>query len=322
MLRREPLPLVILGGRDRQPAELPEGTTAHILSGYKGMNLQIGGEPLIAAVVRRYRSSGAFDPIWVAGPREIYGEAVAGAEVIDTDGHLAANLRATLHHLWNAGFSGALAFSSCDVLPEVDELHILLEDYHAHAPSDYWMPQIRVPEDPSLLGASQYKPRYGLKTSRSSEPVDVLPGHLVIMRPEGFRYELLFAYFEAVYVTRSTPLRRRVVIMGLRLLFYMLRKDFKTLLTGGGPGMTYECGRHGYAIARRLPREELTFEQLAYLVSRCFVRRSQRRQHPSWRGRMPLFDALSLAKDIDTEEEAQEAQEALGNLSTPGAEKP
>ena len=50
------IPIVILAGSDRRPAEMPaDGRHEHPLSGYKGVDIRIGGRSLVATVIDRLR---------------------------------------------------------------------------------------------------------------------------------------------------------------------------------------------------------------------------------------------------------------------------
>ncbi len=59
------------GGSDRQPAALPpQGSDLHPALRLQGARRPLGGRCLIEHLVDRLRSTGVFDPIWVAGPAE------------------------------------------------------------------------------------------------------------------------------------------------------------------------------------------------------------------------------------------------------------
>jgi hypothetical protein len=73
------LPLVILGGSDRRAAALPEAAAGkHPLTGYKGVDVRLGGRPLVEVVAERFLASGAFEPVYVAGPEAVYRACAAG----------------------------------------------------------------------------------------------------------------------------------------------------------------------------------------------------------------------------------------------------
>ena len=55
----------------------------------------------------------------------------------------------------------------------------------------------------------------------------------------------------------------------------------------------------------------MTSDEVAERIRRVFFRYRHRRRYPERKGRFPMLHALSLAKDIDTEEEASEAARSL-----------
>ena len=76
------LPLVILGGSDRKPSDLPpEGRGKHALSGCKAVDIHIDGRRLIEIVVERFKAAGAFHPIYIAGPAYAYSKTQVDSEV-------------------------------------------------------------------------------------------------------------------------------------------------------------------------------------------------------------------------------------------------
>ncbi len=65
--------------------------------------------------------------------------------------------------------------------------------------------------------------------------------------------------------------------------------------------------------AARLLREgSITRPALEDALRKIFVRQRHRRRHPERRIHLPIVEALSLARDIDTEEEAQELGGSVG----------
>ena len=109
-----PVPLVVLGGGDRRPARLPaEGRGKHPLTGHKGLDLRIGGRRLIELVLERMRASGAFDPIFVAGPAEAYRAAGIGVDLIDTNSSFGVNIGAAVEAASAARPGSAIAFTTC-----------------------------------------------------------------------------------------------------------------------------------------------------------------------------------------------------------------
>lgn len=300
------LPLIVLGGRDRRGSELGSpGLTP--LSGYKALDLRIAGRPLIEHVIERWRAIGEFAPIYLAGPAERYrGVAPDEVELVDTDGGFGHNLMAGVDAVIERHGCGPTAVTTSDVLPDERELGELVGHYRACEPCDFWMPQIRVPDDPERLGASQWKPRYRIASAEGETPVETLPCHLVIADVAAVRLDLMRQLFDIAYRTRNQPIRRRGMAVARRLLGWLLRRDLGGMLRGRAPLLTWETARYGIAMARELAAGTISAPRLAELIRRIYVRRSHRRAHPERRGYLPVIDGLSLAKDIDTEGEARE----------------
>lgn len=313
------IPIIILGGRDRRGSRLPDaGEGKHPLRGYKAVDLRIGGRPLIATLVERLEACGAFGPIYVAGPARLYESLGLPIEVVDTDGGFSENIRTSVEAV-TAAFPGRpIAITSCDILPDLDDLDRLIRDYREHQPSDFWLPQIRVPEDRTLLGESTWKPQYRFVPEGGGEPVATLPGHLMIFDPAAMRTDLVYRMFDLAYNTRNRPVKMRRKVMLRALLRYFLTQDLKALVTFRPPVLTWEVVRHGTLLTHGLRRGDLTVEDIAGHARTMLMERSHRKAHPERRGRLPILDGLSLAKDIDTEEEAREAERRLmGDESVP-----
>lgn len=308
------IPIIILGGRDRRGSRLPEaGEGKHPLRGYKAVDLRIGGRPLIATLVERLQACGAFEPIYVAGPAQLYAGLGLPIETIDTDADFAQNIRAAIETVTAAFPDRNIAITSCDILPEVADLDRLMRDYRAHEPSDFWLPQIRVPEDRTLLGESTWKPQYRFVPQDGGEPVATLPGHLMILDAAAMRSDLVYRMFELAYSTRNRPVKTRRKVMLRTLLGYFLMQDLKALLTLRAPVLTWEVVRHGTLVTRGLRRGDLPTEEIADHARTMLFERAHRKAHPERRGRLPVLEGLSLAKDIDTEEEAREAERRLAD---------
>ncbi|MDX1390672.1 MAG: hypothetical protein R3344_15895, partial [Acidobacteriota bacterium] len=110
-----PIPLIILGGADRKPARLPEGTRDHHpLSGCKGVDVRLHGRCLIEEVRDRLDRSRAFDPIWIAGPRATYLEAGVEGRVVDTNGSFGDNIRAGIEAVGSELGERPMAIVTCD----------------------------------------------------------------------------------------------------------------------------------------------------------------------------------------------------------------
>jgi hypothetical protein len=312
------IPIIILGGRDRRGSRLPEaGEGKHPLRGYKAVDLTIGGRPLISILVERLRACGAFDPIYVAGPALLYESLDLPIRVVDTDGDFAQNIRASLERVTDDFPASHVAFTTCDILPEPTDLERLMRDYRAHLPLDFWVPQIRVPGEPSQLGESAWKPRYEFVPEGESEPVATLPGHMLIVDPAAMRTALVYRMFELAYRTRNRPVELRKKVMMRSLLKYLLGQDLKRLMTLRAPVLTWEVISGGKVVALGLREGDQPSQTIADMARKMLIRRRHRKAHPESKGRMPVLDGLSMAKDIDTEEEAREAERRLGGDESP-----
>ncbi|HVR29307.1 MAG TPA: NTP transferase domain-containing protein [Thermoanaerobaculia bacterium] len=299
------IPLIILGGSDLTPAALPpQGRDLHPLSGCKGIDVRLDGRCLIEHLIDRLRESGAFGPVWVAGPAAAYRRAAASIEVIDTDRGFGENIRVGLETVVQSCPQSVVAFTTCDILPEPAELERVLEDYHRGAPCDLWFPLILTDEG-EALGASEWKPRYRILPAPGEPAAVVLPGHLAIVDPASLRLSMLYRLFDLGYRTRNRPIRYRRSYMLRHVLWTLLRQDFLHLLALRLPTVTWDCVRSGLAAAAGLRRGAITREELEGHMRRVFVTRSHRLRHPERRVRMPFLRAMSLARDIDTVEEAR-----------------
>jgi hypothetical protein len=313
MSYHDSVPLIILAGSDPQPAELPEsGAGLHPLKGAKGMDLRIGGRPIIDLLLERVVASACFEPIFIAGPQAVYGEARNGASVIDTDSTFGHNIEAAVEVVMAACPGKPIAVTTCDILPEVDELHRLMEDYYRHAPLDFWFPLILAPEEPRQMGASYWKPKYQIKPSADSEPRTLLPGHLMVVDTAAARLPLIYRSFDVAYRSRNRPILYRLGLIISHVFFGLLVQDLLHLLAFRLPTMTFTVINNGIALALHLRKGIITSEELAERLRRIFVRYRHRRRYPERQGRLPLMHALSLAKDIDTEEEAKEIAREIG----------
>jgi hypothetical protein len=306
------LPLIILGGRDRRGTTLPAaGQDKERLKGYKGADLRIGGRPLIAVAIDRWRQVGFFDPIFVAGPRAIYQDLVdPSVRLIDTDGELGENLRAVVERIV-AEKLGQVATTTCDILPDPAELSRVIADLDAHQPVDFFMPLARVPADEAKLGASDWKPKYWVKPDGERDAVPILPGHLIVGNLEELRVRFIYLFFDQLYRTRNRSVTYRRVVITRSLLGSLLREDLKHLFSLRLPHITFTVVLNALLLASRLAAGSATTKDFENRLRYVFLRRGIRLAHPGRRGRIPVLNCLSLAKDIDTVEEALEVSAAV-----------
>lgn len=300
------IPIVILGGSDRQPAALPrQGRDKHPLSGYKGARLRYRGRPLITTIVERLDACEVFAPIFIAGPERVYRPIRGLAEVIDTDGTFGENIRAATETVRFALPGHPIGFITCDILPETDTLRQLMAIYAGAAPYDLWFPLVRVPKDARRLGASAWKPRYRIRPDAGQPAEEVLPGHLVVADPAAMRLEFIYRLFQLGYKTRNRPMshRRRVMVRGI--LAELLYQDLLHILGLRLPTLTWNVLGSGLPTARKLKEGTATRTRIENTLRRIFVRAQHRRRYRDRRISLPFVDALSLAIDVDTEEEAR-----------------
>jgi hypothetical protein len=301
------VPIVVLAGSDRKAPVLPDAAhDEHPIAGYKGLDVRIADRPLAALVVERVSAVRSLGPVHLVGPARAFGS-LAGARtrLIDSDGSFGENIRAAVRGARAERPEGPLAFITCDVLPEVAALESLVEEYRRGAPYDLWFPLVRFPEDERRLGASAWKPFYRMAPHRGEPAVRLLPGHFVIADPEALRLDFLYRLFDLGYRTRNRPIAARRGVMVRGVLAGLLIQDLRNALTLRAPTLTWTVLVTGIAAARKLYAEAISRTELEDALRRIFVRARHRRLHPRRRVALPIVDALSLALDIDTEEEAR-----------------
>lgn len=307
----EPIPITILGGSDRKRSRLPEaGRRLHPLAAYKGAALYMDGLPLALVLAKRLIASGGFLPVTIAGPARIYKPLIdelwredAPLRVIDTDSTVAHNLRrAVLDH--EARHDSPLAVLACDVLPSVEELRELRSEFERVRPVALWLPLIASPSDPKELGAFAWKPKYRvLPVMRGDKAIPILPGHLAILKPARLRLGLALSLMDAAYRTRNRPVASRRWAMLWRVSGSLLWADLLQLLRLRPPTRTLSVVLGGLRISNALRAKELDARDLERMLTDAFVRQLWRKlERPV---QLPVLDYLSLAEDIDTEEEAR-----------------
>lgn len=318
MTSRRPIPLVILGGSDPQPVQLPEsGAGKHPLVGPKGLQVEVAGEPLIDRLIGRLRQVDLLAPIYIAGPQRLYGASRRGVEVIDTDGSFGENARRAVEGVEARHPGAPIAMTACDILPDLDELRAVLGDFQEHRPLDFWFPLILAPER-RRLGASAWKPQYRMAPRAGEPPVRVLPGHLIVVDPQALRLGFIYRSFELAYRSRNRSLVYRFFFVVGHLLLHLAGQDLRQIRRLRIPKITLTVVYQAAVIVSKLRRGTMTSDELARRFRLIYVHSGHRRRHPDRLGRLPLVDALTLAMDLDTEEEAAELAQQLA-AGDPGA---
>ena len=315
-MTRPQIPLIILGGRDRRLAEMADnGRGRRPLQGYKGAELQFGGKPLIQTLVDRMAACGVFAPILIAGPRHVYEPWLEGAEIIDTDDGFGDNLKAGTEWARRELQPRLLAVTTCDILPDPDELREIADDLAEwHESLDFWMPQITFSEAPGTLGASDWKPKYRLVPREGGPSVPILPGHMIIADPEAVRLSFVYRFFGLLYRTRNRSLSYRRLVVARHLLWGLVLEDLHHLSRLRLPTVLLSVAYSSLLMAAKLKAGTASVSEMEFHIRRALIRRSHRREHPERHGRVLLCRTMSLAKDVDTEEEARE----LADLDTRG----
>ena len=304
---RQAIPLVILAGADRKPARLPEqGRDKHPLKGYKAVEVRIDGKTLIENVVERLEASGGFAPIYIAGPRHVYEKYAGNARVVHADGSFGHNVQVSVERVQSEHPGSPVGFTVCDILPEARTLARLLSNYAEHAPCDLWVPMVRAPERPEKLGASAWKPAYGIVPENEDAPVRVLPGHLVVGDPHALRLKFLYRLIDLGYSTRNRSIDYRRGQMTRGILADMLMHDLRLMARLKLPTFTWSVLRAVIPAAKLLRQGTITQRRLEETIRRVFVKQRHRWAYPDRRVVVPIVEALSMARDIDTEEEATE----------------
>lgn len=307
-----PIPLIILGGSDRTATRLPKaGADKHPLTGFKGVDVRIDGRPMIEHVIDSTSRTGAFDPIYIAGP-ETYYAGVPGASVIDTNASFGGNIQASTEAVRSAHPGSPIAYITCDVVPEAGSLATLMARYRASAPCDAWFPLIKAPDDREELGASSWKPAYRVSAEQGEPPTRILPGHLMVIDPEAFRLKFAYRLFELAYSSRNRSIDRRRGILVRGVIVELVLQDFRHLFSLRMPNLTWSVLAAGLPAGAKLRSGTITRRQLEGALRKIFVTYRHRRRYPHRRILTPVVDALALALDIDTEEEARERGGHLG----------
>jgi len=301
------IPVTILSGSDRKAGQLPEsGAGLHALAAYKGVAVTMEGRPLIEILVTRLNATEGFGPVTIAGPERVYGPLGLPADIVDTDGSVAANLRAAIDRHLAVHGEKPMGLLACDVVPTVEDLTELRNDYERDRPCAGWFPLVRKPVDEETLGIFAWKPSYSMQVDEGEEPIRILPGHLGIIQPSAFRLPLIYHLLDVSYKTRNSPVATRRWVMLRHILSGLIWQDIKLLTVGRFPTLTATIVTNGLRLATRLRAGRLEVHELERLIGEMLLRHDYQIEHQREGIRHPIIDLLSMAQDVDTEEEARE----------------
>ncbi len=151
---------------------------------------------------------------------------------------------------------------------------------------------------------SGYKPTYQVVPEKGGGAVRVLPCHLAVLDVEALRMDFIYRFVGLIYRTRNRPIayRRRVMLPGI--ILELLYQDLRHFLGLRLPNLTWTVLHSGLSAVRGLKSGTITRAQLEDAFRRVFVTARHRSRYPERRVVMPVMEGLSLALDIDTEEEA------------------
>ena len=304
---QDPLPIIIFGGSDAHRDTIPEGFTPDdMLSGIKGAVQLPSGRCIAGELVARLRESGRFlDPILI-GPRAAY-EGLLDCEIVDVRGDLPATIaaaQATIKKRYD--MSEPVAITACDVLPTPDELRRLLaEAYDPNARCGFWWQLVAA--QPAELGASGWKPSYRIARVAGEAPLTLYPGHLVIMRPGALRLEVYNRFLALAYRYRNRGVYERAIRMTLRAVGTLLAEDLRTLASFRASALTLSLPYRVFGVYKKLSAQQLTVNDLETMAAKIVIAPKFHRQVPEKSFVLSITDIQSLAKDIDTRGELEEA---------------
>ncbi len=294
---RGAMPAVILAGSDRKPGPVPPGARLHdFLVGYKGAEIKIDGRPLVQIVRERLLASGCFSLVLVAGPARVY-EPLAPGAVIDTDKDLGHNLRRVFGA---CKWAERLCLTSCDILPTIEDIRGAMDLWKTTGCADFWVPMV---EAPPQLGASHWKPKYGIKPESDGPARSYLPGHLGVLNLRTVRTGFLCKAIALIYRLRNRELEhRRQVIYGL-VVGDLLTQDLLNVLRVRLPTMTWTVLKTGWRLYSRLRKHALRLSDVETALTDLVIRGRYRR-----RGAVAFCPShfTSLARDFDTLGEVKE----------------
>lgn len=301
------LPMIVLGGGDGQRDTIPLGLQREdMLSGFKGAERLPWGRCVAGELVERLKQSGRFSDLVLVGPKKVY-QGNVDCDIVDASGGLDVTLRCAQELIRKRfGATRPVAVSACDILPTPGEIRDLIDGcYQPHEDCALWWQMVLA--EPAELRASSWKPSYRLRLGAGQPPVNLYPGHIVIIRLDTFRTGWINRYLELAYKTRNQNLYRRVVGMTARFLATLVTDDVRHLVSLEFRCQTISIAFGVFRTYYQYSREQLTVEEFALQFGKIFLTRGKRRSRAERPVVISITRAQSFAKDIDTRAELAEA---------------
>lgn len=311
----KPLPLIILAGSDTRLGPVAPGVRAtDMLVGPKGALRLPGGNTLIGELLARFQASGRFQRPILVGPARVYHDKHLDCEIVDASGSLATTLQRTMETIAERfGISAPIAVSACDILPTADELcELLSTGYDPVRECLFWWQMVE--STPVEMGASGWKNRYRFRAEHDGT-IDLYPGHLMIIRPEALRTEVMIRLLHLAYRYRNRPLLQRAIGINLRGLGILVWQDLCNLRRFQLPTLTFSIPYHCWLGYSRYWREQLTLNGLEHLFTKIFVHRDFHHVANNRPVVVSTCRIRSLARDLDTKAEFEEAVRQTRNAS-------
>ena len=302
-----PLPLAILAGTDEHP---PRRGSKKVpltpLRGSKPLTIAFRGRRLLEILVERLQLSRFFSPIWIVGPREIYGDEQSGLPVINSTGTFSQSLlTALLSARQIAPGSHHLALITSDILPNSTELAAAVAAYSTDASPDltFWYPLVPLSTCAQPLGPANSKRCYRVRVADHTPAIEVLPAHLLVVRPLHINVPLLHIVSDLAYRSRTRAILPRLAFLLTMGLPRAVRSLASTAIQPHGTSTLFTVLWNSLLLGITVAAKSATLNSLARRLHAIFVLPSSSCSY----GRIALVSAPSLALDFDTVEEVHHA---------------
>ncbi len=298
------LPVLVMAGGNDRVETIPEGMApGDLLQGFKGAVRLPSGRCIAGELIQRMRESRRFEDPVLVGPAHVYRDLV-DCEVSDTPGDLLANIQRFATLLTERYPDRPVAVSACDILPTAEEFRTLLDEgYAPRAGSGLWWQMIAA--EPEEMGVSSWKPSYRIRPAPHQPPLNLYPGHVLVLRPNAIRLDWFNMFLMMAYRYRNRSVYERMMRITLKAFGLWMEEDRRLLRNFRCPGRTLAAPCGILKTYLRYATRRLAMPDLAAELSRQIMVRDAagRMSHPV---AMTLTRIRSFAKDIDTRRELEE----------------